>query len=135
MNTAGSQFSKNNSGNSISNTGTPFKALQYDANGDIQEVNIFVDDTGIPFIVMVNGSRKLIDDASFNALQISARQLIANDGITVHINWENVLGMILSTVIANGSIANDAAAGVFGLTSGMPYYTNVAGEGILKIKL
>lgn len=125
----------NGGGGGIPTTGTPYKALQYDSAGDIQETNILTDDTGILTLSLVNGGKRLLDDIGNNAIQISQRQLIADDGSTAHITWNNVLGMVFETVMANGSFANDAAAGAFGLTSGMPYYTNVAGEGILKIKL
>lgn len=107
---------------------------EYDITADTFSV-IFYDDTGVLSLVLTNGSKRMLDDAGANSVQISARQLIADDGGSLNLSWDNVLGIVLNTVMANGSLLDDAAAGVFGLTAGMPYYTNVAGEGILKIKL
>lgn len=167
-------------GSGIPTTGTPYKMIQYDVNGDAQEVFVITDDSGVDSFdirtrqgydtsgnlvigwnyqtlydtsgvaVMQWNTRQLIDSATnetvdwenkrlsdVNGKSVSwgERNLLAADGSTVHINWTETLGMVLSSVIANGSFADDTAAGLAGLTTGMPYYTNVAGEGILKIKL
>ena len=123
-------------GGGIPTTGTPYKLLQYDVNGDIQQVNILTDDTGIPIVTLVNGSLKFQDDLGDNNLQLSSRQLInpLALGQTTLLDWSHEFAIALPSVIGNGSFANDAAAGAFGLVSGDLYYTNVAGDFILKIK-
>lgn len=101
--------------------GTPYKALQYDAAGDIQEVDNFTDESGVVSI-------KINERGLFFPNAGSALNWIADDQLQV-----GAIKFILSQALANGSFVNNAAAVAVLGDTGSVYYTDVAGEYILKI--
>ena len=101
--------------------GTPYKLLQYDVAGDIQEVDKFTDESGAV------------------SIKIDARGLLNPNG-NIAVYWGDddqlevgAIKFILSQAIANGSFVDNAAAVAVLGDTGSVYYTDVAGEYILKI--
>lgn len=109
------------------------EAAHIDDNGTFFFDTYFINSNSIN-----SGNRWLTDSGGNNSIQWEDRQLESSDESTSIDYYNTTEVRILKNanmvqVLNNGSFANNAAAISGGLTAGQVYYTDVAGEYILKI--
>jgi hypothetical protein len=103
----------------IPNTGTAYKLLQYDVNGDIQETNSLTDDAGV--ISFDTITRRINDSTGIKSFDGEGRELCTTSG-TPLVSWAD------GVVIADIQVASLRATLTAGGTTGAQTIDKMSGS-------